>query len=103
MNDRCNRGIGEYMASGNRKENPWGNKVIGFSEFGVIQGLSVSQDWVLVKVRLRATLGVTLEGTRERMENAPERRINVGEHTREIALKAETDRTSKRMAELTGK
>ena len=47
--------------SRNRKVNPWGNTVMGSSEFGVIQGLSVSQDWVLVKVRLRATLGVGLE------------------------------------------
>ena len=37
---------------------------MGFSEFGVIQGLSVSHEWV--KVRLRATLVVDLgrdEGT----------------------------------------
>ena len=61
MNDRCKRTDkqkhGEYMGSGNRKANPWENTVMGFSEFGVIQELSVSQDWVLVKVRLRATLG----------------------------------------------
>ena len=70
MNDRCKRTDkqkhGEYMGSGNRKANPWENTVMGFSEFGVIQELSVSQDWVLVKVRLRATLGVDLgrnEGT----------------------------------------
>ena len=66
MNDRCNRTDkqkhGEHMGSGNRKANPWENTVMGFSEFEVIQWLSVSQDWVLVKVRLRATLGVDLGG-----------------------------------------
>ena len=61
MNDRCNRtdkqNHGEYMGSGNRKANPWGNTVMGSSEIGVIQGLSVSQDWVLVKVTLGVDLG----------------------------------------------
>ena len=64
MHDRCNRTDKqkhwEHMGSGNRKANPWGNTVMGFSEFRVIQGLSVSQDCVLVNVRLRATLGVDL-------------------------------------------
>ena len=57
MNDRCNRTgkqkHGEYMGSGNRKANPWKNTVMGFSEFGVIIGLSVSQEWVKSHVECR--------------------------------------------------